>query len=193
MKASEVQDITPIKPLVEGNTMFITGIEYVEGDKGNNYKVSWTEKETNRVFESQNLDPFNTPDTLNKKLVAAGYNRLFRIARAYMSTEAYANFAQLDLLDLKTAIATIKKMVDPSWLNVETKLIFGYRTYDGFMSLPTYTEFISTPFAPQDLEYPEGELSPKYVANPTKPRPAKGQPTADKETSAPKGNVNDDV
>lgn len=192
MKASQVKDTTPIKPLKEGNKVFLAKLpEYVEGDKGNSYKVEWVDKE-GKVFSQTILDPFTPSTSIPDNLVNAGYNKMFRIFRAYMQPEAYNTFSEIDIPDLKTAIATFTKMVAPDWANVETTLIIGNKKYDGYLGLPTFTEFISTAYAPVTLEYPEQELSVEYVQNPTKPRAPRAGATPDQENK-PKGNVNDDV
>lgn len=199
MKLNQAKEVSPMKPLKEGNVVFLASLpEYVEGQKGDSYKLAFVDKE-GKTFNQQILDPFNTPDTLPDNLVQAGYTKIMRLCRAFMDTETYNVFADIDFPDLKTLLNTFKQQVAKDWAETEAKIIFGFRKYDGFISLPTFDNWISTKYAEDnDLAYPaSGELSVEYVENPTKPRPEKGEKGAaakpDQEKSVAKKSVSDEV
>jgi hypothetical protein len=194
MKLSEVKEVSPLKPAKEGNLVFLKSLpEYIEGDKGDSYKIEFVD-EDGKTFSQTIFDPFNTPDTVKEALVQAGFTKIMRFVRAFMTTETYNTFAETDFPDLKTLLNTFKRDVAKDWASTQARIIFGFRTYDGFLSLPTFTNWISTKYAEDnDLTYPEDELSLTYVANPKKPRPVKDATTGATPDKEVKKSVSDEV
>lgn len=195
MKLSEAKEVSPLKPAKEGNVVFLKSLpEYIEGKQGDSYKVEFVDKE-GKTFSQTIFDPFNTKEGLSDSLVQAGFTKIMRIVRAFMDTETYNVFKEIDFPDLKTLLSTFRQQVAKDWMKTETKIIFGWSRYNGYLTFPTFDPFISTKYAEEELSYPESEISVEYVVNPTKPRPSKdgaaGEAKPDKEQS--KKSVSDEV
>lgn len=196
MKLSEVKEVSPMKPLKEGNVVFLKSLpEYIEGQKGDAYKVEFVDKE-GKTFSQQIFDPFNTKEGLSDTLVSAGFTKLMRLTRAFMDTETYNVFKEIDFPDLKTFLATFKQQVAKDWPQTEATIIFGCSHFNGFWTLPTFVPYISTKYAEEELSYPEDELSLEWVKDPVKPRPRAATGTGDgakPDSEAPKKSVSDEV
>lgn len=181
MKANQVKDVERIKPNVAGNKVYLASLpEYVEGEKGNSYKLSFIDAETKKAeFTTTQFDPFATKADAKESIVTAGWNKLFRFYRAFMDDATYDKFADIDHADLKSLIAIGNKMIAQDALNTEATIIIGYSLYNGYIGLPAFEHYITTKYASRDLEYPMNDIHPVRDFEPKK-APASSSPAASK-------------
>lgn len=184
MKAKDIKEVVYVEPEKGGvKGMYLAGLpEFVEGEKGNQWKARFVHRESNREFTINQFDPFTPSPNAKQASIEAGYLRLFRLAKAFMTAEKYNDFEELDLPDLKTAIQKMGEMFDRSWPDTPATLLIGYSKYNGYRSIPNFERYISTPFAEAELTLPT-ELSLTPVENPTKGNASAGS-SPDRESSS---------
>lgn len=105
------------------------------------------------------FDPFNMKEDLDAKLKAANVRKALAIYGVMMTKEKFEDFKKIDHKDFegyhKKAISYFKE----NSLNTKLELLFGYDNKTGFLTLPTFGNFISSPDRPRNLVFDPNLLS----------------------------------
>lgn len=185
MKLKDVKEISYIKPVKEGNKVFLATLpEFVEGEKGNQYKWSFVDKD-GAVFNKVLFDPFTPSEKTPATIAQANFSQLMWLLEAFIPTESQESFSETDFESLKQLHAVFNKMVAPDWQNTEATLIMGYNKESGYLDIPLFGRIISTKYSERELEFPISrgtkgiQIAP--VENPTRGGAAKTNASPDKE------------
>jgi hypothetical protein len=165
MRLDEFDELDRLVPTEKPAKVFLKALPKMAVDEEGRKSVTFTYKDQVKEAEASFIifDPFKQKEDLNVKLKRANFSKALAIYGAMMPPAKYEEFKKTDFKDFQEFHDRGLKDFDENALAIPIDLVFGYNKNTGYLDLPTFGSFISTPHRERNLVFDPNALSLKPV------------------------------